>query len=97
MVITNLTSWAAIFLPEEIAKAAQQRVLTRFAAIFYNFDAVPKGHMILDLSSRARRLCIVPGGIAIDLAFDFDVIIAGQTFPRAGGGMAAFAEILAVY
>ena len=49
----------------------------------FDCDAIPKRDVVRNLF-RSRLWCrIIPRGVFIDLSPDFDVVIAGFTFPRA--------------
>src|SRR5690242_15958191 len=64
-------------------------------ALSFDRNALPKRHMVGNLSGRRLRRGIVPGGVLIDLSPDLNVVIAGFAFPWASRMRLARFEIFA--
>src|SRR4029077_1479819 len=57
-----------------------------------NADAFPKGPTVLDFGVRGLWLLIVPRGVFVFHAIDFDMVIMRGALPRAFGGVRARLE-----
>jgi hypothetical protein len=61
-----------------------------------NLNTTPEGNIASNIFGGFFGFGVVPGGIAVGLAIDDNVVIAGDAFPAAGGVGAAGLEIVHV-
>ncbi len=55
---------------------------------------MPEGHVGGDFGGSWRRVWVVPRGVAVDLAVDLHVVVAGRSFPGATGVRGTVAQVL---
>src|SRR5580698_6299946 len=60
-------------------------------------DAFPEGDAPLDFTRGRQRCSVIPGRARIALAPDYDVVIVGDAFPAADGGVVDRREVLFPY